>query len=714
MQSPPAHSPLRRPSPSAALLASIAALLPTPAFAAPILPFLYPQFEYQPQLAQPPRRRRQRRQESPAERLAFKYTPDPIHGSYKTLCWRLHGQSNCPRDSEDTTTINPVVAEVTSPPPDLPPDIGNANVSYVIPSATSTTVTATLVPTSSLLPTQASPDGPVSTETATVKPYTMVFQVENIPTGWVKPRRTDFYPKRLIIGFSISLSILIILTIIGCVIWRVRVARSRRDAEIALAKRKAQIASRAPFYSDSDSDHDSNHNQESTRQRGLRRRRPNTKASEAVLDPPASRSTLRQSTSRIPSFPIRWKRRRKPVKLTRPSTALPDHTPQDTQPARSPTPANGDPLSAASCPVPTRRSASPSSSQSAPQSTVAPGPSLSPSPSVPTPDPIPDEATDLQLQSPPAYRRRDFHPTRSTQRPSTAPAETPSRTGRDLGKEREIMLYGESDLEVPVPDEYIHYAPGTQALDAADASTERRGWIDSMEGRRQQQRERARATLQNTPDDDSDIEYDNQDEEDRQRVELAAHLATDDKHVLERLRQTGSEPPVTTGPSEPPSEDGLPQVAVPLAPHAPAEEDVHLELVRRLEAPSSSSAVPLAPLPNGIPPLPALPRITQAHLFLPSQSSSSSTLSSFPAPPRPIIQASYQDELPKYSGAGVTPPVEKPSATQIDQGLLAVVPSVPPGDDAESMSTDSGLVASAPPELETPTVSRPSAPTYEP
>lgn len=76
----------------------------------------------------------------------------------------------------------------------------------------------------------------------TIKPYTMTFQVTNIPPGWQKDGRTHFYSKGMIIGFSVTLAVLIVVTIVGCVIWRVRVARGRRDAEKALEIKKADIS----------------------------------------------------------------------------------------------------------------------------------------------------------------------------------------------------------------------------------------------------------------------------------------------------------------------------------------------------------------------------------------------------------------------------------------------------------------------------------------
>lgn len=70
----------------------------------------------------------------------------------------------------------------------------------------------------------------------------MSFAVSNIPAGWQKSSRTHFYSKSMVIGFSVSLAVLIIATIVGCVIWRIKVARARRDSERALEAKKAQIA----------------------------------------------------------------------------------------------------------------------------------------------------------------------------------------------------------------------------------------------------------------------------------------------------------------------------------------------------------------------------------------------------------------------------------------------------------------------------------------
>ena len=111
---------------------------------------------------------------------------------------------------------------------DAPLAVDAAATNTTASSTTPTTTTTTSVTTSS--------------STSTVKPYTMAFEVTNIPPGWQKSSRTHFYSKNVVIGFSVSLAVLIIATIVGCVIWRIKVARSRRDAEKALKRKKAQIA----------------------------------------------------------------------------------------------------------------------------------------------------------------------------------------------------------------------------------------------------------------------------------------------------------------------------------------------------------------------------------------------------------------------------------------------------------------------------------------
>ncbi|KIO17817.1 hypothetical protein M407DRAFT_32514 [Tulasnella calospora MUT 4182] len=105
----------------------------------------------------------------------------------------------------------------------------------------------------------------------------MTFEVSNIPPGWQKSGRTSFYSKNLIIGFSVTLAALICLTIVLCVIWRIRVARQRRESERALKEKKREIGLSSQASDDSSLlYHDQD--RELRRQRGLRRRRANVRA----------------------------------------------------------------------------------------------------------------------------------------------------------------------------------------------------------------------------------------------------------------------------------------------------------------------------------------------------------------------------------------------------------------------------------------------------
>ncbi|KAG8886933.1 hypothetical protein FRB98_000761 [Tulasnella sp. 332] len=260
----------RRKSSSSSLLVFTASFVPTVLGVPVSLPFLYPPASLDsaspsssrsnPRRQQQQQRRLGKRWIDPtsqqiAKTLALKYKPGPT-GGVRYCCWTLQGRSNClvnsasstPGDPEQGTEYcsehdidgsldnrsvadNSIDAESPPPlpppppPPPPPPSNNNASTSTYIPTSTGTATSTTTT----------------SAETVTTDPYIMTFQVTNIPSGWRAPQRTSYYSKRLIIGFSVSLAALIILTIIGCVVWRLKVARGRKDMEKQLARKKEQI-----------------------------------------------------------------------------------------------------------------------------------------------------------------------------------------------------------------------------------------------------------------------------------------------------------------------------------------------------------------------------------------------------------------------------------------------------------------------------------------
>jgi len=110
-------------------------------------------------------------------------------------------------------------------------------------SSTSTSTSTSSTPTST---------APIiATTTATSSPYPLDFSVGNIPNGWTQSPRSELYSTSFIIGFSVSLAVVIVLTIVGCVIWRVRVAKERQDLEKSIGPKKKKHKDYPP-----DNDHD--------------------------------------------------------------------------------------------------------------------------------------------------------------------------------------------------------------------------------------------------------------------------------------------------------------------------------------------------------------------------------------------------------------------------------------------------------------------------
>ena len=164
-----------------------------------------------------------------------------------------------------------------------------------------------------------------------------------------------------------------------------------------------------------------------------------------------------------------------------------------------------------------------------------------------------------------------------------------------------------------------------------------------------------------------------------------AHVATDDKGLLERLRGLADEPALPGGSSHPP--EGIPGTgdapAAPLAPSFDELDDWHAE--RQLELVGADSTT---------------------H----TSSSSRETTTAFPALPPPILTSTVagQMDAPDYAlgtvwnGMGVLPPsaststsARVPSAPPLD--ISALLPSAPPPlEDADQVAS-APAVPSAPP-----------------
>ncbi|KAG8928813.1 hypothetical protein FRC01_005319, partial [Tulasnella sp. 417] len=552
--------------------------------------------------------------------------------------------------------------------------------------------------------------------TSTVEPYTMTFEVSNIPPGWQKSGRTSFYSKNIIIGFSVTLAALICLTIVLCVIWRIRVARERRESERALKEKKREMGLSSQTSDDSSSLY-RDETRETTRQRGLRRRRANVRVGDEDDDDDGGGggdhddhdTGLEQATSerngmtpsvtggrkrrtafmrtfsgKMLTAPIKWKvnRRRRQQQEEQQEEEEEQEDREDRAAEVEEVDGEGERS------VPRRRDtvASRTSVSPATASQTAVEPSIPDSPPPPPPvslqphhstsitstphDAHPedeDDDDDPTAIQPPAYRRRNFG-IRSRTRPTTAPTSTPM-SPRALEKQREAEGSGAPE---DVPEEYMYLAgmmpPPVRSTTTttAPAATNQRGLV--------LERSRVVPPVEQDRDDeeDDDAEEDDHDVEgdgEPRRADVTAHLATDDKTVLARLHQGGS------APSAPPTLDSAEDEDLRAV--VPQEEEVY-------ELEGSGPSGHFLPPPPSPPPstmmLPAPPAITAAHLFLP------------PPPPH------EGSDLPRYVAGPSAPSLlgsEKlsvlPSAPE-DLAVPAVLPSAPPAETA--------VVPSAPPMLE--------------
>ncbi|KAG8924575.1 hypothetical protein FRC02_010343 [Tulasnella sp. 418] len=696
---------MRHCPPSLAVLSFIASIAPGPAVASPILGFLYPPRSTAdddrqsassssssnprpPQRSQPKRRRRKRASPSTSENaysLANKYSPDD-NGSYTHECWQLHGHTNCPRDDTSSYTVD-----------------------------TSSTISPTA--------THSDP----STNTV----YVSNFQLSNLPEGWQTQDRSPFYSKPTIIGLSVTLAVLITVTIVGCVIWRIRVSKTRKDIEELLEEKKRRLAE-GRLVTDSEDDYEDEPPPGSTVRR-RRNRNPDDGAATSIDAPtdgdpePGQINGATQLSRKFQKAGKRWKekarlvaRRKKAGNLIYSSTsiiqpgqsvvagesngstaALEDNNPHASISTTHDTTDLTDPrrLSTEVPPnssIPSTLSSAPSSDPTTIATTVqqdvsseAHAPPSSESTATPRADTSPP-APDSGL--PPAYRRRGF--VASSRQP-------PSRTG----KERAL-----DDSEEEVPDEYLSLA-----------ASRNRDVLPTRPSSHLIDEETRRSIVPFYLQSAQSPELDGIDEEDAtimRRAEITGHVATDDKAVLERLRTMGSMP--SEPPLEPTNGEHLPTAPEWLS------QSAQLEELQNQES-ASDSGPSSANHSSGIPRLPSPPPQLPSHY---PSSSSSSQIPPLPSFPPTIVYASSSSqqsvELPYYvpNESGSRYPLEKgdtswllpsaPPATTNEgtsgavsippspayRSSLELVPSAPPLPE-EEVAPEIDLVPSAPPLEET-------------
>ncbi|KAG8993610.1 hypothetical protein FRB94_010523 [Tulasnella sp. JGI-2019a] len=517
----------------------------------------------------------------------------------------------------------------------------------------------------------------------------MTFQVTNIPPGWQRTPHSSYYSKRLIIGFSVSLAILIILTIVGCVIWRLKVARGRKDLEKQLANKKREI--RRQLGAESEDEGDGEKPSDDGRQRrkrwGWKKSATPTTTAEASAGDDASVTTATATPSS--KSRLRWRPKRKPrkrvlmasppvvlasstntvVEIPEDSTDLsrvqssssapittsinplpsitlqsPTNIPPTTIPVITPTPsARSVSFSEPPAPPPTLLTSSALTTATTFPSPVRPATSAGASPSSPNADPEEEDDGAEEVQ-PPAYRRRNFN---VRARPATAPARVNSlRPTSRSGKEREI----------DVPEEYASLAV-VERISEGDVPPLPPRLTFTALGH----------VVSPTHDAAQELELEGEGEEGEELVAarregISAHVATDDKEVLSELRMAAS------APSAPPDED---IIGEPMAVVLPEWEDDDGEWEDEGGPSTSSTSAP-----------------TTSALRL-------------PLPPPPTIQRSVLPRYPSEDHPGAIPSTPLPSLPQYDRGdaTPTALPEKPPVEPATTMDV-ALLLPSAPPQLD--------------